>query len=256
MANLEHKDVNDPNRHEPKGASTATADSVYASNGAGSGSWKRVTGPMIDTTGKNQGAPLLAKGDGTAAADVVVWKDLIGDVTPKTSGVGAPALSVFRGNIRAFAYSAGDDGDIAFHLPHDYKLGSDIYLHMHWAHNGTAISGNLVTNFYVSYAKGHNQENFPAEITATISASTPNIATVPQYRHRIDEIKLSAAIPSVSQLDSDLLEPDGLILIHYDVATIPTISGGSPNEPFILFVDIHYQADMIGTKNKAPNFYS
>jgi hypothetical protein len=49
---------------------------------------------------------------------------------------------------------------------------------------------------------------------------------------------------------------DGMILVHVAPSTIPTIGGGSPNEPFLFTVDLHYQADCEGTKNKDPNFYT
>ena len=39
---INHVDISDPNVHEPKGVSTATANKVYVSDGAGSGSWQRV----------------------------------------------------------------------------------------------------------------------------------------------------------------------------------------------------------------------
>ena len=36
---MQHVDIEDPNIHEPKGISTATAGQVYVADGAGSGSW-------------------------------------------------------------------------------------------------------------------------------------------------------------------------------------------------------------------------
>lgn len=36
----EHRNIPDPERHEPKGISTASAGQVYRSNGAASGAWK------------------------------------------------------------------------------------------------------------------------------------------------------------------------------------------------------------------------
>lgn len=42
MANVQHSSLTDPNIHEPKGVSSATANKVYMSNGAGSGSWTAV----------------------------------------------------------------------------------------------------------------------------------------------------------------------------------------------------------------------
>jgi hypothetical protein len=186
------------------------------------------------------------------------WRDLIGDITPKSTGLGAPTLDAFRGgNVRGFRYSAGDDGDAVFHIPHDYVPGTDLFMHLHWSHNGTNISGSLVLDFYVTYAKGHQQANFSAEVAPVLTVGSLNITNTPQYRHRVDEFQLSAASPSATQLDSDNIEVDGLILVHFDTDTIPTITGGS-GEPYFLTLDIHYQstAGSMSTKNKAPSFYA
>ena len=185
------------------------------------------------------------------------WMDMLGPVRPKATGAGSPTLAVFRGgNVRMYAYALGDDGDGEFHIPHDWVPGTDLFLHIHWGHNGTSISGSLKVDFSISYAKGHNQANFTAEIVPSISFNSVNIATTPQYRHRIDEIQLSATAPTATQLDTATIETDGLILFHYDVSAIPTIGGGSPNKPFILFIDLHYQSTGIGTKQKSPDFWT
>lgn len=42
MANVQHSSLTDPNIHEPKGISTATANTVYMANGSASGSWTNV----------------------------------------------------------------------------------------------------------------------------------------------------------------------------------------------------------------------
>lgn len=39
---IEHKDIIDAERHEPKGASTAVANTTYISDGAASGSWRKI----------------------------------------------------------------------------------------------------------------------------------------------------------------------------------------------------------------------
>lgn len=44
---IEHVNIPDGERHEPKGASTATVDQVYAADGAGSGAWREI--PYTDT---------------------------------------------------------------------------------------------------------------------------------------------------------------------------------------------------------------
>lgn len=191
---------------------------------------------------------------------LATWRDLEGPIFPKGAGAGQPTFDeLFVGSAYQVPFfQANDIASLCFHMPHDWLLGSDLYLHAHWCHNGTAISGSLVLEYQVSFAKGHNQENFSAPITITQTISTPNIATVPRYRHRIEEFQLSAASPSATQLDSDALEVDGLILVSIKPTTIPTITGGTPNQPAILFVDIHYQSSNIGTCNKSPSpdFYT
>lgn len=190
------------------------------------------------------------------SAPTFAWFDLIGTPLPRTTGPGTPTLAAFRGgNARQFCFAAGEDLDADFHIPHDYAPGTDVYLHFHWGHNGTAISGSLVIDTHHTYTKGHNQAIFPAEKTVQLTVSTPDIATIPQYSHRIDEVQLSSNGGSATLIDSALLEPDGLIILHYDVSTIPTITGGSPNKPFLHHVDLHYQTTSVGTKQKEPDFY-
>lgn len=43
----EHVDIADGERHEPKGASTAAVDTVYVSDGASSGSWRKVNADEV-----------------------------------------------------------------------------------------------------------------------------------------------------------------------------------------------------------------
>lgn len=184
------------------------------------------------------------------------WRDLIGDVAPREVGTGAPSLGTFRaGNVKLWSFSSGDRFDCSFHVPHDYAPGTDMYVHVHWSHNGTNISGTFAANFYHTYAKRGSQ-SFPAEKTLGLSVGSLSISNTPQYAHRVDEVQLSVNGGSSTQIDSAAIEVDGVILINFDVTTIPTITGGTPNEPFVFFIDIHYQSSNIGTKNKISNFYA
>lgn len=44
---IEHKNIVDPNIHEPKGIATATAGQIYVANGASSGSWEDHPDPVL-----------------------------------------------------------------------------------------------------------------------------------------------------------------------------------------------------------------
>jgi hypothetical protein len=181
------------------------------------------------------------------------WRDLEGPIRPKDTGVGKPTLSTYRAPIRAFSFIANDIVDLEFHWPHDWVPGTDVYIHTHWSHTGTNITGSLVLEYSWSFAKGHNQSVFPAATTLTHTVGSLSLAGYPQYQHIISETQLSAATPAAGQIDTDNLEVDGLLLMSLTPTTIPTITAGSL---FIHYVDIHYQSSNIGTKQKSPNFYA
>lgn len=185
------------------------------------------------------------------------WRDLEGYEIPDPTGGDRPTLSVYSGgSIKENAFSNGDVLRIRYHIPHDYVKGTDIFSHIHWSHNGTAISGNVVFGVTSDYAKGHNQGNFGNEKAISITYNTINIATTPQYRHRIEEEPITSDGGSATLIDRGLLEPDGIILVTFVLTTNPTITGGSPNNVFVHRADLHYQSSNIATKDKIPDFYT
>jgi hypothetical protein len=58
MANVAHKNLTGADLHEPKGADAATANHVYVADGAGSGTWQKVTSDSLDATSNPFGAAL------------------------------------------------------------------------------------------------------------------------------------------------------------------------------------------------------
>src|SRR5512139_3323811 len=64
MANIEHKDITDANRHEPKGASTAPVNSVYSSDGVGSGTWQKIGNTNLNGVSANAAAGYFVLADG------------------------------------------------------------------------------------------------------------------------------------------------------------------------------------------------
>lgn len=181
------------------------------------------------------------------------WRDLKGIIAPRGLANTAPSAATYIGNIKQYQFSINDDTEAEFHVPHDYLPGSDIYIHTHWSHNVTTVTGGSITwGFEVSYSKGHNQTPFSAVVSPTVVGN----ASTTQYQHIITEVQLSAASPSASQIDTDDIEVDGIILVLCKVsANNITVSGGGVPEPFIHYIDIHYQSTNMPTKQKAPDFY-
>jgi hypothetical protein len=181
------------------------------------------------------------------------WRDILGPLHIKSPGAADPTLAAYQGNISQYRFAVNNEMWFEFHVPHDYVPASDVFFHVHWSHNlATVTGGNVTFGWNVSYAKGHNQAVFPAEVNPTLVAA----ASTTQYQHLISEVQLSAASPGVAEIDSALIEPDGLFLARFYLsANAITVSGGGVPNPFVHFVDIHYQSTCLGTKQKAPNFY-
>jgi len=186
------------------------------------------------------------------------WEDMLGLIHIRAPGANDPSLNIYRGNLREFQFSnvSMNEAFLEFHVPHDYLLGSDIHIHAHWSQivvdtGGPAgAPGTVKWSFEASYAKGHQRGAFilPIETSVTQQATAA-------HQHNLIEVQLSASVPSVSQLDTDDLEPDGIILVR--AWRNPGDAADTLNQaPFLHYVDIHYQTTSIGTKQKAPDFYT
>jgi hypothetical protein len=196
------------------------------------------------------------------ASPTYPWRDCEGLIYPDPANpAAAPTVAQFRTGLYAYSYSDGDQCHFSFHMPHDYAPGTDLYIHAHWSHNATGVAANTLTwAFQISYAKGFSQALFTAPVTPSITYPLVDITTSPQYNHYVTEIQLSAASPSATQLDTDILEVDGLIIGTMTMG-IPnaSFSGGTPDEAIYIFtIDLHYQSTGIGTKGKSPTpgFYA
>jgi hypothetical protein len=191
------------------------------------------------------------------------WHDLLGVISIRGPGAADPTYNIYRGGLRGYQFDVNDEVFMEFHLPHDYLSGSDIHIHFHHSLNGTDITtaasgdvtgGTVTWGAECSYAKGHNQGAFSSPITTTVASVA---MTNTDYQHHLTEVQLSASSPSASQLDTDDLEPDGLILVRaYLSANDITVSSGLVPDPFLHFVDIHYQSTGLGTKQKSPDFWT
>lgn len=180
------------------------------------------------------------------------WRDLLGQPTQQNTGASKPTFATYRNTLKQYQFAATKEEYYEYHIPHDYVLGTDVHLHVHWSHTSTIVTGGTITLGYeVSYAKGHNQAAFPASVSGTITGD----ASTTQYQHIISETQISASSPSGSQLDTDDLEPDGVIIARLEVTANNITSGGAVPDPFIHYVDVHYRSTNIATKEKDPDFY-
>lgn len=181
------------------------------------------------------------------------WYDLLGELHVY-GDIGDANRIVYRGGIKSLQFALSDSAYVDFHMPHDYAMGTDLFIHVHWSHNSTLVTGGSTTwGFEIICARGHDQQPFTAPVTASVIQN----ASTTQYQHMIAETIASVSGGSGVAMDTDGLEVDALILcrVYLDSNDI-IVSGGGVPEPFAHFVDIHYQSTGVPTKQKEPDFWT
>lgn len=131
---IEHRNISDAHRHEPKGASTAASGSVYVSNGAGSGSWQNI---IADVNNANYVTLNLEIPDVSTAGSYFVANPILGDI--------------YKIHVVLDNAITGADSTVSAKI------------------NGVAVSGSSVTVAYSSSAAGSVFSSTPSG-NKTVSA--------------------------------------------------------------------------------------
>jgi len=179
------------------------------------------------------------------------WRDITSDISVRGSGASNPIWTQYNGtSIYGYVFSKTGTTEawVNFHIPHDWEPASEMHIHAHWSQT-TADAGKAVQwNFDVLFARGFDQQAFPAAVTSVVAAQNCS-STVRQ--HMIAEVQLTTS----GAIGGNTVEVDGIILVR--VWRDAALAGDtSTQDAFLHFVDLHYQSTNMATKNKAPNFYS
>jgi len=183
------------------------------------------------------------------------WHDLqCGIHVPDYTAPNAPTLTTFVGGIIQPEYEVNDECQIFAHMPHDYLMGSDVFIHVHWSHNSALVTGGSVTfGWELTYAKGHGQGAFGTPITVVEFQN----ANTTQRQHMICEAPISISGGSANLLDTDDIEVDGILFGRFYISSNDlTVSAGGLPGIFVHEIDIHYQSTGVPTKQRAPDFWT
>lgn len=174
-----------------------------------------------------------------------VWRDNTSELFTR-GGAGAPTATLFQGGIPQYEFVSNLMKEVFtnFHINHDYSRGSTIFPHFHFSPKSNN-SGVVLLEFEWSIAKGHQQAAFPVTTKKTLAVTIPANSA---YLHFIAEL------PEVDAISGANIEPDTLIIMR--IARLATNPADTfPDSIWGATADLHYQADMKGTLNRAPDFY-
>ncbi len=204
------------------------------------------------------------KVDTSAGNATFGWADLLGDQFSRNTGATKATLTPYNGAVDAWQFSDGDEAYLTYHIPHDYVAGTDIHLHIHWSQTSSTVTGGTIGfKYFAIYAKGHNQVVGSAFTSTPITASFSSIdindggSGLTQYQHHLTEVIISGASATAALFDRDDFEPDGVVELTLEMDANSLTDSVAVQDPFIHYVDLHYQTTgLIGTKDKAPDFYA
>lgn len=176
------------------------------------------------------------------------WRDMMGQIIVRGSGGNNPAWTLFRDSIFAYEFPHNNTKEFwqSFHIDHDYKLGSPVLLHVHFATGNNTTGGTVKWEIEYTIAKGHGQGTESQFDAPTTVFAEVGVGSLP-YQHHVAEIAIEDA-PNTAKI-----EPDSLILVRF--RRVNGDAGTHSQSVWAFQADAHYQYDRYGTVNRAPNFY-
>lgn len=164
------------------------------------------------------------------------WFDILGPYVSRGSGATIPVLTTVGASVvQKPLWQIDDLAYWSWHIPHAYKLETDVYFHIHWLVDNTDVN---TVKWQISFYYAKKGDPFSFGGTGTIITVEQAASGVP-YEHMIAE-SVAVTIPS--------LEPDGFV-----VAEVKRITNGGTDNTGNVFAweaDIHAQSIEQTTKER------
>lgn len=181
-----------------------------------------------------------------------VWCDLIGNSVVRNTGTTVPDYTEITGSNGWYSYEFPNSGNVKylyyeFHVPHDYKYNSNVYFHVHWCNSWTTSTDSGVVEWEIKTAV------FPSNQAQKINI---NYNTVYPTTYAFSSGMGGQAIISETHdgyMSGDI-RVDDLILVR--LSRYNGVGSNYSGSVWVQMVDLHYQSNKVGTKNKVAPFYS
>jgi hypothetical protein len=183
--------------------------------------------------------------DGTMVANgaATTWNDInIGFAGAKTPAVNNPTWTTFATNLNAYRFAVDDYLEVsALELLHDWKEGTAIELHVHWATNGANDATVRGVKWEVTYTWANSLADGGTTAFATATAQSA-------------ESSIAASEPDLTHKRTSVytLTPTGGKIGAYvmlKIKRIASVTNTAPaNNPFGLAVGVHYEKDTLGSR--------
>ena len=177
--------------------------------------------------------------DGTLRfrGDATVWNDLPPNpiVRSRNPASNNPTLATFKGAIDQYTFAVDDYVADNFEVLHEYKEGTDLYVHIHWSNNGTEATDKFVRwQFEYTIANAYGVFGDVATLTT-------------------DDIKIPADTADRTHLVNNIgvVSGDDLkigAVIAYNIKRVAATGTAPSSNPFGLQVAAHIEMDTMGSR--------
>lgn len=177
--------------------------------------------------------------DKTLVLTETVWDELPPvPIIAARLGATAPTLATFVGNVEQYTFDATNDYVIgATEITHQWKEGTVIYPHIHWATNGTNANDRGV-KWSLEYTIGDSAETFAGAATTVVDVTIP-LATADRTH-----IKSEFA----STIDGANYRIGAYICWRLSRTATAHANGAPAADPFGIAVGFHVEQDTIGSR--------
>jgi hypothetical protein len=170
-----------------------------------------------------------------------VWDDL--RIIPGSfnfPGSAYPTLQDWQpgGSGTTFKVYCFDQSDVAYftvQMPHSYKLGTDIYAHVHWTPRDRGTTEGTAT---VNWELNYSWANIEGVFGASANVDMTDACQSTNHEHLMS--------PSVSITGTDK-GISSMLVCQIARGTDDTWEGTGANGPALLEIDFHYEIDTIGS---------
>ena len=162
------------------------------------------------------------------------YKDVVCPIILRTTGAGRPSLVTFLGNMRALEFEVNDQQDLeCIEIPHEYELGSEIEVHVHWATSGdnNGTERGVKWELELSYTKNG------VFITPITSSQETLIAP--------NEVAKTSKYTSLLRFTPDIDNVGNQIIMS--IKRIASTAPAPADDPVILQIGIHVKVDGLGS---------
>lgn len=195
---------------------------------------KMVFGERLNYSEFEEDGTLVATGDATCFMDTVC------PLIVRTTGVGRPNAVAFLGDIIQYQFSLNNSAEIeSTEFPHNWKEGSEIDIHIHWATGGDNNATPRGVKWEIAYSIANHDEVFSAVATGAGESQIPANALKGTMITTVLKIVTPATVTIGSQI----------ILTIKRIASTETVTAPAA-DVFGLNVGIHYEVNTLGSRQR------